>query len=145
MKNIPCLLTSFALRVGLLFAALALVSAASAQTAKRPARSGMMPPVFVSGDSLTPPGLNADGSITLPDGTVVTPPARNSDGSRALPEGDVVTPPTRNSDGTITLPDGTVVIPPTPNADGTITLLDGTVIDPSQHAARRGARPSGGS
>ena len=77
-----------------------------------------------------PPALNADGTLTLPDGTVVTP---NDDGSITLPDGHVIPPPpVRNPDGSITLPDGTVLPPrPVHNADGTITLPDGTIVTPN--------------
>ncbi len=125
MKNYSALLSSFALRVTLLFAAFAVVSAAtsSAQSARR-SRVVMLPPFVVSEDRISPPVINSDGTITLPDGTVITPP-------------------TRNSDGTITLPDGTVITPPEHDIDTTITLPDGTVIDPSDRPAPRGPRPSG--
>ncbi len=121
MKTLNAHLSSFALRVGLLFAAFAIVSAAtsSAQTTLRAARRAppvMLPAFVVSADRVAPPTVNSDGTITLSDGTVITPPARNSD-------------------GTFTLPDGTVLTPPAQTIDDTITLPDGTVIDPSQHSA----------
>jgi hypothetical protein len=130
MKNLNPILSAFALRVTLLFAAFALVSAAtsSAQTTTRAARRTppiMLPAFVVSEDRLAPPTLNSDGSFTLSDGTVLTPPARNSDGS-------------------ITLPDGTVLTPPAHEIDATITLPDGTVIDPSDRPAPRHERNTAG-
>ncbi len=142
MKNI---LSSFALRVALLFVALAAVSAhtASAQTRTRGNRPViMLPPFVVSEDPFTPPTLNSDGTLTLPDGTVITPPVRNSDGSITLPDGTVHVLPRPDSDGSIVLPDGTTL---TPNEDGTFTLPDGTVVDRAQLEARRGTRPNSGS
>lgn len=108
-----------------------------------------------------PPGrvVNADGTFTLPDGTVVQPPTLNDDGTITLPDGTVVdprdrpAPPVVNADGSLTLPDGTVV---QPNADGTFTLPDGHVIDLSKGppaggpggrggpGGHRGPPPSGG-
>ena len=87
--------------------------------------------------------VNADGSLTLPDGTVLP----------ALPG------PMFNEDGTLTLPDGTVVQPPalhTPpvkNADGSLMRPDGHVVDLSKTPplgdrgrgrGHRGPPPSGG-
>jgi hypothetical protein len=92
-----------------------------------------------------PPGVvNADGTITLPDGTVLPAPTVNADGTITLPDGTVIdpsqmpeppAPPVKNDDGSITLADGTIV---QPNADGTYTLPDGHVIDLSK------APPAGG-
>lgn len=120
-------------------AALTLVTGTSAFAQTRPLR---LPPFIVEADPLTPPELNSDGTLTLPDGTVVKPPLRNSDGSITLPDGSVLTlPPRADSNGTLMLPDGTVV---TPNADGTVTLPDGTVINPAPHPAPHAPRPAGG-
>lgn len=130
MKTLRAHLASFALRVGLLFVAFALVSAAtsSAQTTPRAARRAppiMLPPFVVAADRVAPPTVNSDGTITLSDGTVITPPARNAD-------------------GTFTLPDGTVITSPAQAIDDTITLPDGTVIDPSQHSASASERHTDG-
>ena len=127
-------------------AALTLVTGTSAFAQTR-AGSGQsrplrLPPFIVEADPLTPPELNSDGTLTLPDGSVVTPPLRNSDGSITLPDGTVLTlPPRANSNGTLMLPDGTVV---TPHADGTVTLPDGSVINPAPHPAPRAQGPAGG-
>ena len=116
----------------LLAAALAIIAGASAfaqDTGSTPPPRG---PHFGP-----PPGstINADGTITLPDGTVLQPPTFNADGTVTLPDGTVLpapplhAPPVKNADGSITLDDGTVI---QPNADGTYTLPDGDVIDPSK-------------
>ena len=106
-----------------------------------------------------PPGaVNADGTITLPDGSVLPAPTFNADGTVTLPDGRVIDPtkdlppphepPVKNADGSITLDDGTVV---QPNADGTYTLPDGHVIDLTKAppaggpgGGHRGPPPSGG-
>ena len=115
---------------------------AFAQTGTTKSRPLRLPPVFVEADDLTPPALNPDGTITLPDGTVITPPVRHADGTITLPDGSVVTlPPRADSDGTIMLPDGTVV---TPNDDGTVTLPDGTILPAPQPPAPGKTPPSHG-
>ncbi len=136
MKNV---LSTFVLRVALAFAAFALVSAAtvSAQSAVRRTRPIMLPPFIVAEDCLTPPDLNSDGSLSLPDGTVVISPTRNPDGSITLPDRTVILPPVHNADGTVTFSDGGVVTLPAHNATGTI-------IDPAHRPAHRGKRPTGG-
>ena len=140
MKNV---LSAFALRVTLLFAAFAVVSVvtSSAQSARR-TRPVMLPPFIVAEDRFTPPGLHSD-DLTLPDGTVVNDLGRNADGSITLPDGTVMWAPVHNADGTVTFSDGTVVTPPTRNADGTLTAPDGTVSEPVRRPAHRGKRPTG--
>ena len=92
-----------------------------------------MSPITMPPKSTPAPTMNADGTITLPDGTVIDP-------SKGHPPGP---PFTVNADGTITLHDGTVLHP---NADGTFTLPDGHVIDLTQGppAGGPGPRPNGG-
>jgi hypothetical protein len=121
-------LSAFALRVTLLFAAFALVSAAtaSARTFARRAPPVLLPPFIVAEDRLPAPALHSVDSATLPEGTVALLP-------------------TRNSDGSITLPDGTLVLPPVHNADGTITFLAGAGVDPAPHAIPPGEPTSNGS
>ncbi|MSU23210.1 MAG: hypothetical protein EXS32_05220 [Opitutus sp.] len=129
------------LRFALFTAALALSAGASAFAQSRS---------DYRGPRHQPPALNADGTITLRDGTVVTP---SDDGTITLPDGRIVRrPPIRNADGSITLSDGTIVLPPVysdgsivlpdgtvvpPNADGSITLPDGTVLPPLPHGPSR--------
>ena len=129
MKTFPCL--------ALFSLVLALAAGTSALAQNHPGPGGP------GGPHHAPPALNADGTLTLPDGTIVTP---NADGSITLPDGRVLPPPPkRNADGTITLPDGTVV---TPNGDGTLTLPDGTVVKGPPDGPGRGpgpARPTSGS
>ena len=141
MKNV---LSAFALRVTLLFAAFAFVAVvtSSAQSAVRRTRPVMLPPFIVAEDRFTPPELHSDDALTLPDGTVVNDLRRNADGSITLPDGTVMWAPVHNADGTVTFSDGTVVTPPTRNADGTLTAPDGTVIDPARRPAHRGKRPT---
>ena len=141
MKNV---LSAFALRVTLLFAAFAVVAVvtSSAQSAVRRTRPVMLPPLIVAEDRFTPPELHSDDALTLPDGTVVNDLRRNADGSITLPDGTVMWAPVHNADGTLTFSDGTVVTPPTRNADGTLTAPDGTVIDPAHRPAHRGKRPT---
>jgi hypothetical protein len=102
MKNV---LSAFAVRVTLLFAALAVVSAHTA-TAQPRLRGGprpvvMMSPFVVTADPIAQPKLateratapaalpSFEGSITLPDGTVHVLSRPNSDGSVVLPDGTV--------------------------------------------------------
>ncbi len=105
-----------------------------------------------------PPGstVNADGTVTLPDGTVLPAPTLNADGTITLPDGTVIDPsqdlppphqpPVKNADGSITLDDGTVI---QPNADGTYTLPNGHIIDLAKAppaggpGGHRGPPPSG--
>lgn len=106
MKNV---LSAFAVRVTLLFAALAVVSAHTA-TAQPRHRGGprpvvMMSPFVVTADPIAQPKLanerttiaaalpSFEGSITLPDGTVHVLSRPNSDGSLALPDGTVADRP----------------------------------------------------
>ncbi len=142
MKNI---LSTFALRVTLLFAAFAVVSVvtSSAQSSARRTRPVMLPPFIVAEDRFTHPGLHSDDALTLPDGTVMNHLGRNADGSITLPDGTAMWSPVHNADGTVTFPDGTVVTPPTRNADGILTVPDGTIIDPARRPAHRGKRPTG--
>jgi len=140
MKNV---LSAFALRVTLLFAAFAVVAVvtSSAQSARR-TRPVMLPPFIVAEVRFTPPGLHSD-VLTLPDGTVMNHLGRNADGSITLPDGTVMWAPVHNADGTVTFSDGTVVTPPTRNADGTLAAPDGTVSEPVRRPAHRGKRPTG--
>ena len=142
MKNV---LSAFALRVTLLFAAFAVVSVvtSSAQSSARRTRPVMLPPFIVAEDRFTPPELHSDDALSLPDGTLVNDLRRNADGSITLPDGTVMWAPVHNADGTVTFSDGTVVTPPSRNADGTLTAPDGTIIDPARRPAHHGKRPTG--
>ena len=142
MKNV---LSAFALRVTLLFAAFAFVAVvtSSAQSAARRTRPVMLPPFIVAEDRFTPPELHSDDALSLPDGTVANHLSRNADGSITLPDGTVIWAPVHNADGTVTFSDGTVVTPPSRNADGTLTAPDGTIIDPARRPAHHGKRPTG--
>ena len=142
MKNV---LSAFALRVPLLFAAFAVVSVvtSSAQSSARRTRPVMLPPFIVAEDRFTPPELHSDDALSLPDGTLANHLSRNADGSITLPDGSVMWAPVHNADGTVTFSDGTVVTPPSRNADGTLTAPDGTIIDPARRPAHHGKRPTG--
>ena len=142
MKNV---LSAFALRVTLLFAAFAVVSVvtSSAQSSARRTRPVMLPPFIVAEDRFTPPELHSDDALSLPDGTLANHLSRNADGSITLPDGSVMWAPVHNADGTVTFSDGTVVTPPSRNADGTLTAPDGTIIDPARRPAHHGKRPTG--
>lgn len=135
MKNV---LSAFALRVPLLFAAFAVVAVvtSSAQSSARRTRPVMLPPFIVAEDRFTPPELHSDDALSLPDGTLANHLSRNADGSITLPDGSVMWAPVHNADGTVTFYDGTAVTPPTRNADGTI-------IDPARRPAHHGKRPTG--
>ncbi len=135
MKNV---LSAFALRVTLLFAAFAVVSVvtSSAQSSARRTRPVMLPPFIVAEDRFTPPELHSDDALSLPDGTLANHLSRNADGSITLPDGSVMWAPVHNADGTVTFYDGTAVTPPTRNADG-------TVIDRARRPAHREKRPTG--
>ena len=135
MKNV---LSAFALRVTLLFAAFAVVSVvtSSAQSPARRTRPVMLPPFIVAEDRFTPPELHSDDALSLPDGTLANHLSRNADGSITLPDGTVMWAPVHNADGTVTFSDGTVVTPPTRNADG-------PVIDRARRPAHREKRPTG--
>ena len=71
-------------RLNLISAALALLLSASAFAQTHPGPGGHGRPPH------EPPALNADGTLTLHDGTILTP---NADGSFTLPDGDVIPPP----------------------------------------------------
>lgn len=111
---------------------LATGTSAFAQGRAQKSRALRLPPVVVEADDLTPPALNSDGSITLPDGSVIAPPLRNSDGSITLADGSVMVLPRADSDGTVMLPDGTIA---TRNPDGSLTLPNGNVIAALEHPA----------
>ena len=137
MKTI---LSAFVLRVTLLFAAFAIVSAttSSAQSAARRARPVMLPPFIVAEDRFTPPELNSDDALPLPDATALITPIRNADGSITLPDGTAILPPVHHADGTVTFSDGGGVTTSTHHADAPVS-------DPAHPTIPRRQRPIDGS